>query len=66
MPSSVALVENLHSAVQGAHAIMLVTRWDEFLGLPLLLRDIKDPPLLVDGRRFIAPDSVPRYEGIGR
>jgi UDPglucose 6-dehydrogenase/GDP-mannose 6-dehydrogenase len=52
-------------AVKGADAIVLVTRWEEFEDLPIIINGMNSPPLLVDGRRMVAKDSVPRYEGIG-
>jgi UDPglucose 6-dehydrogenase/GDP-mannose 6-dehydrogenase len=63
---AVTLVDSLAGAVDGAEALVLVTRWDEFAQLPALLAARADPPLLVDGRRMIDPASVPRYDGIGR
>mgnify|MGYP002778717445 CR=1 FL=1 len=63
---AVTLVDSLAAAVDGAEALVLVTRWDEFAQLPALLAARADPPLLVDGRRMIDPASVPRYDGIGR
>jgi len=66
LPAPVRLVTTLADAVQGADALLLVTRWAEFkTALPVLLSAISKPPLLVDGRRIIEPASVPRYEGIG-
>lgn len=66
LPDQVVLAPSLEAAVDGAEALLLVTRWQEFLRLPQLLRGRPNPPLLVDGRRLIDPASVPRYEGIGR
>jgi UDPglucose 6-dehydrogenase/GDP-mannose 6-dehydrogenase len=66
LPTSVELVESLEAAITGVDAALLVTRWDEFRRLPGLLRNRTDPPLIVDGRRFIDPATVALYEGIGR
>jgi len=52
-------------AVQGADAVVLVTTWDEFVSLPEIINSMDTPPLLVDGRRMLDKNSVPRYEGIG-
>jgi UDPglucose 6-dehydrogenase len=65
LPAQVQLVGSLAEAVQGAQALLLVTRWAEFRQLPALLKDMAQPPLLVDGRRIVEPGSVARYEGIG-
>ena len=56
---------SMDAAVQGADAIVLVTTWDEFTSLPEIINNMDSAPLLVDGRRMIDKNSVPRYEGIG-
>jgi UDPglucose 6-dehydrogenase len=61
----IAYCSGLGEAVAGADAVMLVTRWKEFLELPELLRATDPPPILIDGRRLIDKSSVSRYEGIG-
>ena len=53
------------AAVQGADAIVLVTTWDEFASLPEIINNMESAPLLIDGRRMIDKNAVPRYEGIG-
>lgn len=65
MPTGVRLAGTLAEAIDGADALMLITRWDEFRQLPKLLQECAKQPLLVDGRRIIEPGSVPLYEGIG-
>jgi UDPglucose 6-dehydrogenase len=57
--------DDLAEAVDGAQAVVLLTRWEEFRSLPALLSRQPNPPLLVDGRRMLASDSAPLYEGIG-
>jgi UDPglucose 6-dehydrogenase/GDP-mannose 6-dehydrogenase len=42
-----------------------MTRWPEFAALPGLIAGAANPPLVIDGRRMLARDSVPRYAGIG-
>jgi UDPglucose 6-dehydrogenase/GDP-mannose 6-dehydrogenase len=59
--SAASLVE----AIQGAQAIVLVTRWAEFADLPRLLENVEPQPVVVDGRRMLARRAVARYEGIG-
>jgi UDPglucose 6-dehydrogenase/GDP-mannose 6-dehydrogenase len=56
---------SLESIAAGSDILFLVTRWAEYQRLPQVLNALEHPPLLVDGRRVIAPNSVPRYEGIG-
>jgi UDPglucose 6-dehydrogenase len=62
----IEIADTLAGCVEGAEAVLLVTRWPEFAALPELLRARSSPPVLIDGRRMIEPDAVPRYEGIGR
>ena len=57
--------QTVEEAVKGADAILLVTRWDEFSALPDIINGMDVAPLLIDGRRMIDKDAVPRYEGIG-
>jgi UDPglucose 6-dehydrogenase/GDP-mannose 6-dehydrogenase len=57
--------QTVKDAVKGVDAILLVTRWDEFAALPDIINGMDVAPLLVDGRRMIDKNAVPRYEGIG-
>jgi UDPglucose 6-dehydrogenase len=66
LPDGVRYAASLEQALQGADAAMLVTRWDEFQRVPALLKGRADAPVLIDGRRVLAPATVPRYEGVGR
>lgn len=65
LPDEVRLVDTIAAAIQGAQALLLVTRWAEFRQLPALLDGMAQPPLLVDGRRIVEPATVARFEGIG-
>jgi UDPglucose 6-dehydrogenase len=64
-PGRVAFCDNLETAVNGAQAVALVTRWNEFLRLPELLQGREPQPIVVDGRRLLDKNSVACYEGIG-
>jgi len=66
LPHQVQLTSSLEAALDNADAALLVTRWSEFQRIPELLRGRGAPPLIVDGRRFLDPSSIARYEGIGR
>ena len=61
----VKFVDSLESALDDAAAVMIMTRWQEFERLPELIAALPRPPLVLDGRRMLAKDSVARYEGIG-
>jgi len=61
----VALCDDLGAAIDDAQAIVLLTSWDEFRALPGRLYRREPQPVVVDGRRLLARDSVSRYEGIG-
>lgn len=61
----VVYCESLEESVAEVEAVILMTRWKEFERIPALLADRDPKPLLIDGRRMLARDSVARYEGIG-
>ena len=60
-----AFADTLEAAVRTADAVMIVTRWEAYNALPGLLAGREDQPLVIDGRRMLAKESVARYEGIG-
>jgi UDPglucose 6-dehydrogenase/GDP-mannose 6-dehydrogenase len=62
----VELSSSMADAIRDADGIAIVTRWSEFLDLPAQLAAMGAAPVVVDGRRMLAPDSVPRYAGVGR
>ena len=64
--TSVTVAPTLDAAVAEAEAVLIVTRWSEFLRLPELLATLGRNPVVIDGRRMLSPSSVQRYEGIGR
>ncbi len=63
--ASITYCDSVAETLEGVDAVLLLTRWDEFKNLPEELSKLEKQPLLVDGRRMIAKDSVPLYEGIG-
>ena len=65
LPEGTHYAGSLESAVADTEAIMLLTRWADFEKLPLLLSGMKSAPLLIDGRRMLDRNSIPRYDGIG-
>jgi UDPglucose 6-dehydrogenase/GDP-mannose 6-dehydrogenase len=62
----VRLAPSLEAALADAEVVVLVTRWAEFAAVPEVLQRLGRSPLVVDGRRVFAPQSLARYEGIGR
>lgn len=62
---AVRYCDSVADAIEGADAIVLMTRWSEFEALPDIIEHHAQSPLVVDGRRMLAKDSIPRYEGIG-
>ena len=62
----VNLAGALPEAVADAKIVILVTRWAEFSQLAGLLNELRQHPLVVDGRRVLDPGSFAQYEGIGR
>jgi UDPglucose 6-dehydrogenase/GDP-mannose 6-dehydrogenase len=57
--------DQLVEVLEGAEAVVLLTRWEEFMKLPELLAQRENPPLVVDGRRMIDKNRLKRYTGIG-
>lgn len=62
---AIRYADSVEDAIGGAEAILLMTRWDEFASLPDAVAKLDPMPVVIDGRRMLARDSVPRYEGIG-
>lgn len=56
---------SLKEAINGAEAVLLLTRWAEFAAVPGLVAGEPKPPLVIDGRRMLNPSDIARYEGIG-
>jgi UDPglucose 6-dehydrogenase len=69
---SLRVEDGPYEALQGAHAAVLITEWEEFRGLNLkrVASVMERPRLLVDGRNIFDPDDVRvaglLYRGFGR
>jgi UDPglucose 6-dehydrogenase len=63
--ANVQLEHDLEDALAGSDAAVLVTSWAQYKALPDVLARLDSQPILVDGRRFVSPDRVERYDGIG-
>jgi UDPglucose 6-dehydrogenase len=57
--------ESLDAALADVDAVVVVTPWKEFAGVPARLNGRQHPVVLVDARRAFEKDSIPLYEGIG-
>jgi UDPglucose 6-dehydrogenase len=60
-----------YEALTGAHAMILVTEWDEYRALELeRVRTLMEIPVLIDGRNLYDPTTLRRegfeYYGVGR
>lgn len=70
--ASLKVVFDPYEALEGAHAAVVVTEWEEFRALDLgrIASVMRAPRLLVDGRNVLDPNSVRsarlRYVGFGR
>ena len=62
---AVHFCSDLEIAIDGVQAIVIITRWSEFEGLPALISNIDPQPVVIDGRRMLSKHSVMTYEGIG-
>ena len=65
LPTNVELTDDLRHALDGAAAVLLVTKWEQFRAVPDMLRGRDPQPLVVDGRRFFDKNSIANYTGIG-
>jgi len=63
--SDIRYCESLPSALENVDAVVVVTPWEEFQGVPAALRTHASAPVLVDCRAAFERTSVPRYERIG-
>lgn len=61
----VSFRDTLAETIDGAEAILVMTRWPDYAALPDLLRGREPQPLVVDGRRMLEKTALPRYAGIG-
>ena len=71
LPATVAALDNvqltadLEAAMEGADAVVLVTRWEHYRHVPALIAKLDPVPLFVDGRRMFDKREFTRYAGIG-
>ena len=63
--NTLTFAPTLSQAIEGAEAVVLLTRWPEFEELPCLFSTMKEEPVLIDGRRMLEKCSVQKYEGVG-
>ncbi len=67
----VELADDAYEAARGAHALAIVTEWNEFRGMDLArLRRLMKKPVLCDLRNIYDPEEVEaagmKYVGVGR
>jgi UDPglucose 6-dehydrogenase len=68
---AIELAPTMYAAVEGAHALVLVTEWKQFRGADMKkLRDLLIEPVLFDGRNVWDPEQAKAcgltYHAIGR
>jgi UDPglucose 6-dehydrogenase len=71
IPGQLTYCNSAYEAARGAHALLLLTEWEEFRQLDLpRMRDLMEVPVLVDGRNLWDPAAVQQagfeYHSIGR
>jgi UDPglucose 6-dehydrogenase len=71
LPPGVTFSDSPYDAADGAHAVVLVTEWNEFKYLNLeRLRGLLKRPVIFDGRNLWEPDRMRRlgfeYHSVGR
>jgi UDPglucose 6-dehydrogenase len=57
--------ETVGETIEGAEALVILTRWNLFETLPDMLSGKDDQPLVIDARRMLDASSTSRYDGIG-
>jgi UDPglucose 6-dehydrogenase len=62
---AVVLSDDLELALRDADAVVLVTRWDQYLEVPTLLADLNPTVPFIDGRRLLEKERISNYVGIG-
>ncbi len=63
---AVSFAPSLDAALVSAEAVLLVTSWPEYKAVPELQSKAgRSAVPLVDGRRYLARESLPAYSGIG-
>ena len=65
LTEDVTTTDDLETALTDADAVVIVTRWDQYLAVPKIIANRDPEPLVVDGRRMLERDSVAHYTGIG-
>ncbi|MDE2787138.1 MAG: nucleotide sugar dehydrogenase [Chloroflexota bacterium] len=72
LPSSVALADDPAAATKGAHAVVLMTEWDQIVnaGWETIAQGMRPPRYLFDGRNVLDAALMERlgfeYRGVGR
>jgi UDPglucose 6-dehydrogenase len=64
---SIRYCKTIYNTIKDAEIIIILTGWPEFDEIPEIIENntFVNPPLVVDGRRFLSKNSVIKYEGIG-
>jgi UDPglucose 6-dehydrogenase len=63
--NGISFSPTLVSAVIDADAVILMTRWPEFVQLDTILEEHGQAPVVIDGRRMLDRRRFLHYEGIG-
>ena len=61
----IVVCENIQQAIEGAQAVVLLTRWNEFYRISELVSHMDPQPVFIDGRRMLDKRQFSIYEGIG-
>jgi UDPglucose 6-dehydrogenase len=62
---NIVYCDSLDEAIEDVHAVIVLTKWDEFRSVPEKLVDRAPQPVVIDGRRMFAKSDFAKYEGIG-
>ena len=65
MSHNVIFHDNIQNSIAKADVVLVLTAWEEFKNLDIILRENKLNPLVVDGRRFLDKSRFNKFEAIG-
>ena len=60
-----SICESIYQMLDGVEAVVLLTRWSEFIQIPDLLASMDPTPVFIDGRRMLNKRQIANYAGIG-
>jgi UDPglucose 6-dehydrogenase/GDP-mannose 6-dehydrogenase len=63
--NEIKFCKSIYEAIYNVEVIVLLTAWEEFKDLDIILKENKLNPLVIDGRRFLNKKKFNKFEAIG-